>query len=348
MARAVVHLGLDEFLVSVEVRKRPALKGARVVVGTSGDPAGRGVVLAASCEARRRKVKAGMELRQAHRLCPEAAFVQVDFESCERVSERFMAVLRDFSPLVESFGLDEAFVEIAAAGGADPFPVAIELARQMKERVFRETGLAASVGVAPNKLLAKMASNACRPDGLLVVEEKEADRFLRELPVRRLCGVGARTDGRLRELGIRTIGELAKTPAGHLERNFGASAGRSLHEHARGVDSSRVVPFHEPASLGREVAFEEESTDRHFIKEALCGLAKDLVLRLKANRSAASEVAVKVSFSDFMTSVVSARLEQPSDSMNEILTRALALFDSMDLARPVKLVGVKVCGLEGR
>src|SRR3972149_1098725 len=274
--RAVVHIDLDAFFASVELKKRPELKGKPVIVGGAGDPAKRGVVSAASYEARTYGVTSGMPLKTAKKLCPDGVFLPVDFESYEKESERFMAILREYSPLVESFGLDEAFLEIEPRGPGqgqeqeqeqDLFPGAIAAARELKWRVRKELDLTASVGVGPNKLLAKMATEMKKPDGFFYIKERDAERILRNLPARRLPGVGPKTEARLKDLGINTVGELARTPLPRLERNFGPNIGKTLHEHSLGIDTSPVVPFYEPDSMSRELTFEEDTGDAHLIKE---------------------------------------------------------------------------------
>jgi DNA polymerase-4 len=286
-----------------------------------------------------------MPLRQAKKLCPEAVFLPVDFAAYEEISEKFMAILRDFSPLVESFGLDEAFIEVMAEPGGDPYKHALALSSEMKARVKRELGLTASVGVAPNKLLAKMCSEVKKPDGYFVLEENEVEKFLRDMPVRRLWGVGAKTEKRLNELGIKTVGELARTPVSHIERNFGPTIGRSLHEHARGIDDSPVVTFYEPESMGREVTFEEDAADFYILKETLYALTEDVTARLKAAGDKARTVTIKVRFNNFKTLTRSETIEEATDSMNDIWGLALKLLEGVDLVRPVRLVGVKVSGL---
>jgi DNA polymerase-4 len=343
--RAVIHIDLDSFFASVEIKKKPEIKGLPVVVGADGDPTKRGVVSAASYEARKFGIKAAMPLRQAKKLCPGAVFLPVDFAAYEEVSENFMAILRDYSPLVESFGLDEAFIEVLADPGADPYKHALALSSEMKARVKRELGLTASVGVGPNKLLAKMCSEVTKPDGYFVLEEKEVEKFLRDLPVRKLWGVGAKTENRLKELGINTVGELARTPVTHIVRNFGPTIGRSLHEHARGVDDSPVVPFYEPESMGREVTFEEDAADFHILRETLYALTEDVVARLKAAGDKAGAVTIKVRFNNFHTLTRSGTMEEPTHSLNDIWAVALRLLEGVDLVRPVRLVGVKLSGL---
>lgn len=343
--RAVIHIDLDSFFASVEIKKRPELKGKPVIVGADGDPSKRGVVSAASYEARRFGIKAAMPLRQAKKLCPEAVFLPVDFAAYEEVSEKFMAILRDYSQLVESFGLDEAFIEVTADPGGDPYKHALALSSEMKARVKKELGLTASVGVAPNKLLAKMSSEVKKPDGYFVLEEREVEKFLRDLPVRKLWGVGAKTEKRLKDIGINTVGELAKTPVTHIEKYFGPVTGRSLHEHAKGIDDSPVVPFYEPESMGREVTFEEDAADFYILKETLYALTEDVTARLKAAGDKAGTVTIKVRFNNFKTLTRSATMDEPTHSLNDIWAVALKLLEGVDMVRPVRLVGVKVSGL---
>jgi DNA polymerase IV len=345
-SRAVVHIDLDAFFASVELKKEPSLKGRPVVVGADGDPSKRGVVSAASYEARKYGVHSGMPLKKAFSLCPEAAFLPVDLESYERESERFMALLRDYSPLVESFGLDEAFIEVSCKEGADPFPNAVKIAQELKERIRRELRLTASVGVGPNKLIAKMACDMDKPDGFRVVYEKDVEKTLRDLPVIKLWGVGRKTEKRLNDLGIKTIGELARTPIQHLERNFGPNIGRTLHEHARGVDASPVVSFHEPESLSREVTFEEDTGDFYIIKETLYALTEDVAARLKEAGSKGRTVTIKIRYCDFKTITRSVTFDAATDSLNDIWPGTLKLLEAVDFPKPVRLVGVKVAGLE--
>ena len=346
--RAVIHIDLDAFFASVELKKRPELRGRPVIVGGGGDPEKRGVVSAASYEARRFGVRSGMALRRAKKLCPEAVFLPVDFEAYEKESARFMELLRSYGAPVESFGLDEAFIEVVAGPDEDPFPAALRMARDIKRRVREELGLSSSAGIGPNKLLSKLASEMKKPDGFFVIRERDVEKVLGNLPVRRLWGVGPKTEKRLAGLGIRTIGELARVPLKHLERNFGPVFGRMLHEHARGVDKSPVVPFHEPGSMSREVTFEEDTGDLYIIKETLYELTKEVTERLKNERYRGRTVTIKVRFSDFQTITRSRTLEGVTDSLNDIWCAALGLLESVDISKRVRLVGVKVSNLEKR
>ncbi len=347
MPRAIIHADIDAFFASVELKKRPELKGKPVIVGGSGDPSKRGVVSAASYEARKYGVTSGMPLKTALRKCPEAAFLPVDFEAYEKESERFLPILRDYSPLVESFGLDEAFIEVMAENGADPFSHAPGIAEEIKKRVKKELGLTVSIGIGPNKLLAKTACDLGKPDGFFIIKEGEAEALFREMPVRKLWGVGPRIEKRLKDIGIKTIGELAKTQVTYLERTFGPNYGRTLHEHAKGIDNSPVVPFQEPQSMSREVTFEEDSGDLYIIKETLYALTEDLASRLKASGYKGKTVAIKIRFSDFKTITRETTFDKETDSLNDIWVSALKLLESTDLPKSVRLVGVKVGRLRG-
>ncbi len=352
MPRAVIHADIDAFFASVELKRKPELKGKPVIVGGSGDPSKRGVVSAASYEARAHGVTSGMAMKTALRKCPEAVFLPVDFAAYEKESERFLAILRDYSPLVETFGLDEAFIEVMGQGEGerekDPFSYAPKMAAEIKKRAKRETGLIVSVGVGTNKLLAKMACDMGKPDGFFIIKEGEAEALFRDMPVRKLWGVGPRMEKRLKDLGIRTIGGLAKTQVSYLVRNFGPNYGRTLHEHARGVDNSPVVPFQEPQSMSREVTFEEDSSDLYLIKETLYALTEDVASRLKGEGYKGRTVAIKVRFSDFRAVTREVTFEAVTDSLNDIWAAASKLLESVDLPKSIRLVGVKVGDLKGK
>jgi DNA polymerase-4 len=346
--RAVIHVDMDAFFASVELKRRPELVGKPVIVGGGGDPTKRGVVSAASYEARKYGVKSGMPLRTAFRLCPGAVFLPVDFEQYEKESLRFMEIVRSYTPIVESFGLDEAFLEVKGEDRRDAFQRALDTAREVKRRVREEIGLTCSVGIAPNKLLSKLASEMKKPDGFFVIKEKDIEKTLKDLPVRRLWGVGPETEKRLKFLGIKTIGELKNVPRLHLERNFGPAFGRTLFEHSRGIDNSPVVPFHEPNSISREVTFEEDTKDTYLLKETLYELTKDVVGRLRLEGYRGRTVTIKIRYSDFETITRSHTIAELTDSTDDIWTSVLDLFNKVEFPKELRLVGVKVSGLMKR
>ncbi|OGP38099.1 MAG: hypothetical protein A2022_00435 [Deltaproteobacteria bacterium GWF2_42_12] len=332
---------MDAFFASVELKKRPELKGKPIIVGGDGDPAKRGVVSAASYEARKFGVRSGMPLRTAYKKCPQAIFLPVDFEAYENESEKFMSILREYTPLIESFGLDEAFMDVTETGKN-----ALDIARELKKRIREELGLTTSVGIAPNKLLAKMASDMNKPNGFTVIREKDIEKILSLLPVRKLWGVGEKTEKRLHELDIKTIGDLAKAPVQHLVRNFGEAFGRMLYEHSHGIDESPVVPFYEPSSFSREVTFQEDTRDLYLIKETLFELAKDVTDRLKDNEYKARTVTLKIRYRDFHTITRAKTVEELTNSFSDIWATAMEIFNKIDFPKEVRLVGFKVSGLE--
>lgn len=342
-SRTIIHIDMDAFFASVELKRRPEFKGRPVIVGGDGDPTKRGVVSAASYEARRFGVRSGMPLRTAYKRCPQAVFLPVDFEAYGRESERFMAILRGYTPLVESFGLDEAFMDVSDC----PIPP-LDIAREIKRRIREELGLTASIGIAPNKLLAKMASDMNKPNGFTAIKEKDIEKTLYGLPVRRLWGVGEKTERRLNELGIKTIGELARVPVQHLIRNFGDAFGRMLYEHSHGIDESPVVPFYEPNSMSREVTYQEDTRDLYLVKETLFELTKDVVNRLKDEGYKARTVTLKIRYSDFHTITRAKTMDKPTDSFNDIWAIALEILNKVNMEKKVRLVGVKVANLVGK
>jgi len=347
-ARSVIHVDLDAFFVSVEIKKRPELKNKQVIIGADGDPAKRGVVSSASYDARRLGVVSGMTLKRAYRLCPKAVFLPVDFESYEKESEKFMRILNDYSPLVESFGLDEGFVEIGSSIGEDPFPVAERIARDIKGRIKDELKLTASVGIGPNKFLAKTACDLGKPDGFFVINDRNVEAVLRDLPVGKILGIGPKTEKRLKDLGVSTVGELSRLPIQYLERNFGPNFGSILFEHSRGIDNSPVVPFHEPGSISREVTFEEDTGDSYIIKETLYGLTEDLTARLKGMGYKGKTVTIKVRYANFRTNTNSTAFGEATDSLNDIWAAVIKLLESVEFTKMVRLVGIKLSRLEGK
>lgn len=338
--RSIIHIDMDAFFASVELKKRPDLKGKPVVVGGDGDPSKRGVVSAASYEARKFGIRSGMPLRTAYKRCPEAIFLPVDFEAYENESEKFMAILREYTPLIESFGLDEAFMDVTECSNGT-----FDIAREVKKRIKDELGLTASIGIAPNKLLAKVASDMNKPNGFTVIREKDIAKMICPLPARKLWGVGEKTEQRLNELGVKTIGDLAKLPVQNLERNFGKSFGRMLFEYSHGMDESPVVPFYEPSSFSREVTFQQDTRDLYLIKETLFQLAKDVVDRMKGDNYKAKTVILKIRYKDFHTITRAKTMEESTASFNDIWAAALDILNRIDFPKEVRLVGVKVSGV---
>jgi DNA polymerase-4 len=330
---------MDAFYASVEQRDRPELRARPVIVGA--DPKGRGVVSAASYEARRFGVNSAMPIGRAALLCPDAVFLPVDMDKYARVSGDIMAILSEYSPLLEPISVDEAFLDVT--GTERLLGQALEIARTIKARLHRDVGLTASAGVAPNKFLAKLASDLRKPDGLVEVKAGEEGAFLRDLPIERLWGVGRVTAHDLRAMGIETIGQLARVPVGVLAKRFG-KWGTLLHELAHGRNDRPVEPFAAPKSMGAEETFAEDTRDAEELRRTLLAQAERVARELREEGYAGRTVTLKLRFADFQTITRSLTGEATQDGL-EVFRRAFALLDRVARVKPVRLIGVSVSGL---
>ena len=340
----VLHVDLDAFFAAVEQRDRPELRGKPVIVG-GGGPDDRGVVSAASYEARRYGIRSAMPLRTAAALCPDGIFIPVDGRKYGAVSRQVMAILRRFTPRVEQVSIDEAFLEVA---GSEPlFGPAESIAAEIKSAIREELALTASVGVATSKLVAKIASDLQKPDGLVVVEPGEEAAFLAPLPIERLWGVGAQTRRALAEYGVATIGDLASLPEDVLLRRFGRQ-GSLLRERAGGFDASRVADESDPKSVSHEHTFEVDTNDWETIERTLLALAEGVAGRLRAGSVKAATIGVKVRDSDFETRTRQRTLAEPTDLTEPIWRTAVALARPEVRGIRVRLVGVVASHLVDR
>jgi DNA polymerase-4 len=342
VSRVVLHVDMDAFYASVEQRDRPELRGRPVVVGA--DPRGRGVVSAASYEARRFGIHSAMPIGRAYRLCPIAAFLPVDMDKYARESERIMAILADFTPLVEPLSLDEAFLDVT--GSRALHGEGVEIARRIKARILAEVGLTASAGVAPNKFVAKIASDLEKPDGLVEVRPGHEAAFLRDLPLRRLWGVGPSAERELGALGALTIGDLARLPRTRLEARLGASGGH-LWELAQGIDERPVVPWHDPKSIGAEETFGQDTRDVGRLRATLLAQADRVAAELRAAGLRGRIVTLKLRFADFRTLTRRGPGDAPTVDGGEIFRRVWAAFSKIPRPQPVRLIGLSVSGLAG-
>jgi DNA polymerase IV len=338
-ARTVLHVDMDAFYASVEQRDQPELRGRPVIVGA--DPSGRGVVSAASYEARRFGVHSAMPIGRAARLCPDAAFLPVDMDKYAAVSRQVMAILADFTPLLEPVSIDEAFLDVTGTEGLHGDGAAV--ARTIKSRVASALRLTASVGVAANKFVAKVASDLRKPDGLVVVAPGTEADFLAPLPVSRLWGVGRVTAAGLEAMGLSTIGQLAAVPAAYLEARFGPS-GRSLQDLAFGRDDRLVEPFAPPKSMGAEETFGHDHRDVERLTATLRGQAERVARELRAEGYAGRCVTLKLRFADFST-LTRRHSDDPTQDGLVIYRRARALLERIPLRQPVRLIGLAVSSL---
>jgi DNA polymerase-4 len=331
---------MDAFFASVEVRRRPELRGRPVVVGGTGP---RGVVSSASYEARVFGVHSAMSGSQARRLCPAAIFIPPDFTEYSAASRAVMQIFRDVTPLVEPLSLDEAFLDVAGARRLLGRPAGIGAA--IRRRVLDEQALTCSVGVAPSKFVAKLASTRAKPDGLAVVPADRVLDYLRPLPVGALWGVGERTAEQLARHGLRTVGQLADAPIGMLRSAVGEASARHLHALANGHDSRSVVPTQVEKSISAETTFDVDIDDPAALRRTFLALANRVAARLRAAGLAGRTVAIKVRLADFTTLSRSRTLPIATDVSREIFDTAMSLFTALAPGDRIRLLGVRSEGL---
>jgi DNA polymerase IV len=338
---AILHVDMDAFYAAVEQRDRPELRGQPVIVG---GVAGRGVVCAASYEARKFGVHSAMPTGQARRLCPHGVFLPMRMRHYVAISHQIREVMSAFTPLVEPLSLDEAFLDVTGCEGL--FGPPPEIGRKIKEQICRETGLTASVGVAPNKFLAKLASDFGKPDGFVVLEPPAVRAFLEPLPIGRLWGVGAKGEKRLHALGIQTVGQLAALPETVLIDHIGPSGGH-LWRLAHGMDGRTVEPDRDAKSISTETTFAFDIGDRSVLRVWLLDLVDHLGTRLRQAGLRAKRLDLKLRSSDFRTRMLSEALPEPTDVTQVCWQTALGLFnrglDSQWL--PLRLLGVGASNL---
>jgi len=345
MARCIFHIDLDAFFASVEQVHNPELKGKPVVVG--GDPNRRGVVSSASYEARPYGIHAGMPLSQARHLCPQATFLQVNLNRYRQASEKFMQILANFSPHIEPLGLDEAYLDATECHQLYGSPE--QMASAIKERIKKELNLIASVGIAPCKVIAKIASDRCKPDGLLKIVPGGERDFLNPLSVSKLPGVGKKTEQALKEMGITTIGELASYPVEKIKKTFGI-AGIALHRYANGKDDRVVEPPNEAKSISRQITFAHDTSDQHFLESNLRELCNELSNRLRFRDKQAGCIAIKVRYADFETITRQVSLTKASNTAQVIFTTALRLLNKTlrEKQKTIRLISTKASIVTGK
>jgi DNA polymerase-4 len=338
----ILHVDMDAFFVSVEVRAHPELAGRPVIVGGVGP---RGVVSSASYEARKFGVRSAMPMARARRLCPPAEVIAPTMGAYAQASRAIMGIFESITPLVEPLSLDEAFLDVSGALRRIGPPAAI--AAQIRSRVAGEERLTCSVGIAPTKFVAKIASARCKPDGMLVVPADGVLDFLHPLPVAALWGVGERTEEQLHRVGLRTVGDVARTPPARLQRLLGAAAAEHLSALARGYDPRSVVPREPDKSIGAEETFDTDVGDVPSLHRELLRLAAKTASRLRSSGQRGRTVSIKVRLPDFTTLTRSRTLPGSTDSGQEIYAIARALFDAIDRQNaPIRLLGVRVEGIQ--
>ena len=346
--RAIIHLDLDAFYASVEQLRRPELRGLPVIVG--GAPAddgtaqlNRGVVSAASYEARVFGVHSAMPLRTALRMCPQAVVVPVDFRAYRAASTTVFDIARDYTPIIEPLSLDEAFLDVT--GSTRRFGTAQHIAEEIRDRILAGAGLHASFGVATCKTVAKIASDLRKPQGFVVVDPGNEAAFLAPLPLRRLPGLGPAAERALNGLGISTLGQLAGLPLDTVRRRVGRASGASLWERAQGIDTAPVSVPGAPRSVSREETFARDIAQREALHKRIGELASDVGARLRTGGWTARTVTLKLRYSDFSTITRQETLASSTATDTTVRDAALTLLDAAWSGDAVRLLGVGVSGL---
>jgi DNA polymerase-4 len=339
MARTIAHVDMDAFFVSVELLRRPELRGKPVLVATGGDAASRGVVMAASYEAREFGVHSALPLAVAHRRCPQAVLIPRDMAFYRRASTKVMEILGRFTDRLEVAGLDEAYLDLSDC----PAPKA--RARQLKQQMRDEVRLVCSVGLAPNKLCAKIASDLDKPDGFCVLEPERMLEAVGDRPAKLIPGVGPRTSERLARMGIRTVADLASASDAALEGAFGPRMGGELRDRARGQDDRPVVTEREQKSESRETTFPHDVSDRAVLDATVGELADAVARGLAEGGHAGRTVTLKIRLRPFRTHTRRRTIDDHTSDQAVIRTIARRLLADFELDAPVRLLGVGVAGL---
>ena len=336
----VLHVDMDAFFASASLLGRPDLIGSPVIIGGGT----RGVVLSATYEARAFGVTSAMPMARARRLCPQATVLRPDHDLYSAMSDAVMETFASITPIVEPLSLDEAFLDVGGAVRRLGSPATI--AQRIRDTVYDEQGVTCSVGVAPSKFVAKLASGLCKPDGLLVVPVAEVVGFVQQLPVGALWGVGEKTEESLARLGLVTVADIAHTPLATLKRALGDAGGTHLHDLSWGRDPRHVEPVHREKSIGSDETFPVDVDDPAYIHRELLRLSAKTASRMRSAGLVGRTVSIKVRFADFTTITRAKTLRDPTDVTQEIYATAKSLYDALGLQRArLRLVGVRMEGL---
>jgi DNA polymerase-4 len=343
MDRIILHIDMDAFFISVEQRDDPSLRGKPAAVCGS---LSRSVVTSATYEARPFGIRAGMPIQEARRRCPGLILVEGNHSKYTETSARIFTVLKEFTPIVEVASIDEAYLDIT--GSLLLFKSPLHIAQSIKDRIRKQEDLTCSIGVAPNKLLAKLGSRLKKPDGLSVIEKEKIQDLLEDLPVSRLHGIGPKLAESLKSINIFTCGQLGRFPVSFLIKRFGV-IGERLHEMGMGLDESPVVPFDEEEdakSISHSVTLEEDTSDADLLRKVLLQLSERVSRRMRKEGFYGCRVVLTVRYSDFFTFSKQKTLSRGMNSGNEIFRHSLEIFESIQHPRPIRLLGVGVSQLK--
>jgi DNA polymerase-4 len=342
LQRKIIHVDMDMFFAAVELRDRPELADQPVVVG--GRPDSRSVATTANYEARKFGIHSGMSCAEARRRCPHCIFIPPDFKKYRYVSEQIRQILSEYTDLVETMSLDEAYLDVTRNKKNEPS--ATRIAKEIKARIVACTGLTASAGVAANMFVAKIASDARKPDGLCVVRPDQVMAFIRPLPVLRIPGIGRVTDVRMQQLGIRTVADLEKKTLEFLEWEFG-KFGRYLHDIARGIDEREVTPWRERQSYGAEETFASDVLEKKFLLDFLRECSQRVFAELQEEGKLARTVTLKIKYFDFQTITRRQTSDRFLTSAADVFQAASALLECTEAGRrPVRLAGISLANFD--
>ncbi len=344
---AIIHMAIPGLMLQVELRKDPSLSGSAVIISDATGDVRKGLVAAASAEALELDLRPGMAVRRAMKTAPEVIVRRADYRAMEEASEEFFDILRSATPLVETFGPSEAFLSISGRGRQTEEPAALyaaaeRLASALQGSVRTDLGLVARAGIGPNKPVARLAGLRATKSGPAVVTPNGAAAFVKGLEIKDLPAMDREDTGRLRDLGITTIGQLAEAPLLFLEKNLGKEKARIIFEICQGRGPMDIHPFHEPGTLSREVIFEKGPAARSLIKETLYVLNEDLTLRLKAAKKTCEKVSLKMTLRDFACNLRTEKLEEETDSINTTWRAALKLLENTPPHTKALLIGLKL------
>jgi len=339
MDRIILHIDMDAFFISVEQRDNSSLRGKPAAVCGS---LSRSVVTSATYEARPFGIRAGMSTQEAKRRCPQLILVKGNHSKYTKTSARIFSILKNYSPLVEVASIDEAYLDVTQSQLLFQSPS--QMAQSVKERIQKNEQLTCSIGVAPNKLLAKLGSQLKKPDGLTVIQKEEIEGVLKDLPVGKLYGIGPKLEEALNSMGIFTCGQLGRYPVSVLSKRFGA-IGERLHEMGLGLDDNPVIPFDEEEdakSISHSVTLEEDTSNSDFLRKVMLQLSERVSKRMREEGSYGRRITLTVRYSDFYTFSKQKTLSQWVNSGNEIFLHAVEIFESISHPKPIRLLGVGV------
>ncbi len=339
--RVIAHIDMDAFFAAVEQRDNPALRGQPVVIGA--DPKkgkGRGVVSTCSYEARRYGIHSAMPISQAYRACPQAHFLPGNMKKYKDISRRIFEILYDFTPDIEPISIDEAFLDIT--GSYHFYQTPLKTCASIKKRIQKDLGLAASIGIAPNKMVAKIASDFCKPNGLLEILPEKLLDFLWPLPVRHMWGIGKQTQKSLHAMGIQTIGDIAKADSTQFTKKFGAH-GQHMHTLAQGIDERKVAVDDEIKSISHEHTFDVDTSNSEEIYQTLSHLSEKISRRLRRHALKGKTITVKIRFDSFKTISRARTLPERTNFYDDIYSNSKQIFDALgNLKAKFRLIGIRI------